>query len=208
MLKNIVGLNINMIIRCASSSQQQPISLQTILTILRRLKTRMGRTNKQNDDSRLAGFVVRDVIVPVIATNSSLSSWLDIWPCPHVLVFLLDPAQLGIAILLWYLILQLFIDQPIILIFAQQKPLNKYLASSQNYYVKIFGVLPASWCQMGRDRFAPKYGWQSYPQDLCLSSPWADHSTPFQYRTAPVTYHHCSILTTKSFNGNNFFRIS
>ena len=109
MLKNIVGLNINMIIRCASSSQQQPISLQTILTILRRLKTRMGRTNKQNDDSRLAGFVVRDVIVPVIATNSSLSSWLDIWPCPHVLVFLLDPAQLGIAILLWYLILQLFI---------------------------------------------------------------------------------------------------
>ena len=39
------------------------------------------------------------ILIPVISTNSCLSSGLNIGPCTHVFVFLLHPTQFGIAIL-------------------------------------------------------------------------------------------------------------
>ena len=41
---------------------------------------------------------INPTIVPVIATNSSLSPRLDIRPCTHVFVLLLDPKQLRVAV--------------------------------------------------------------------------------------------------------------
>ena len=41
--------------------------------------------------------------LPVISPHGCLGPGLDVWPGPHVLVFLLHPAQLGVAILLRHL---------------------------------------------------------------------------------------------------------
>ena len=99
---------------------------------------------------------------PVISSHCSLGPGLDIGPGSHVLVFLLHPTQLGITILLWYLNMSVYWW-----LFAQQ-----IFAASQNYCVtniepsdicklysvslKICSLLPASWCQMGRDKFVPE----------------------------------------------------